>query len=80
MFCDFKFLEQKCSEYTQTKTQEQTQVNNQTQPQSLADKIKSAKQEAEKANQETANKNIGKSDSRIFTGVAFLRSCLQRFS
>ena len=55
--CNFALLEQKCSEYTQTKTQEQTQVNNQKQPQSLADKIKSAQQKADKANQETAAKN-----------------------
>ena len=33
-------------------------VINKTQPQSLADKIKSAQQKADKANQETADKNI----------------------
>lgn len=62
MFCDFKFLEQKCSEYIQTKTQEQTQINNQTQPQSLADKIKSAQQKADKINQNRDNREQPKKD------------------
>lgn len=49
--CAFSLLEQKCEEYTKDKAQEQS--NNQ----SLADKIKSAQQKADKVNQE-ADKNI----------------------
>lgn len=51
--CDFSFLEQKCKEYTKDKSQEQS--NNQ----SLADKIKSAQQKADKVNQnQQADKNL----------------------
>lgn len=52
--CAFTLLEQKCTEYTKDKSQ----AHNTEQTQSLADKIKSAQQKADKANQETAAKNI----------------------
>lgn len=54
MFCNFALLEQKCSEYEKSKTQEQTQ--------SLADKIKSAQQKADNLNQNREYKTSQKRD------------------
>lgn len=54
MFCNFALLEQKCSEYEKSKTQEQTQ--------SLADKIKSAQQKVDNLNQNREYKTSQKRD------------------